>query len=157
MTIANRIKQDLDEMGIRYEVIPHPHSSSSLESARRAHTPSMQVAKGVALKDDKGYALAVLPAAHSLDLKRLEYDIGRRFKLVTEDELSKLFPDCSPGAVPAIGAAYGLDTIVDKSLLEQPEIYFEAGDHEELIHIKESEFEKLTKGAKYDHFSNPER
>lgn len=153
MTIAKTIREDLDQMGVRYEVIDHPHSDSSRGSAYSAHIPAEQLAKGVVLKDERGYILAVLPATRNLNLKTLEDHVGRRLELEEEQFVSKLFPDCTPGAVPAIGSAYGLDTIVDKSLLSAPEIYFESGDHEHLIHIKESEFEKLMKGAKYDRFS----
>lgn len=56
--------------------------------------------------------------------------------LAVEKELVELFRDCDPGAIPAIGAAYRIDTIVDESLLQQPDVYFEAGDHEALVHVK---------------------
>ena len=153
MTIAKTISDDLDQMGIQYDVIDHPHSASSRGSAYSAHIPAEQLAKGVVLKDEQGYVLAVLPANRNLNLRTLEDHLGRRLELEEEQALPKLFPDCELGAVPAIGSAYGMDTLVDKSLLIQPEIYFESGDHEKLIHIKESEFEKLMEGAKYDRFS----
>ena len=153
MTIAKTIKEDLDSMNIHYDVIDHPRSDSSRGSAHSAHIPAEQLAKGVVLKDEQGYVLAVLPATRNLNLKTLEDHLGRRLELEDEQILPKLFPDCELGAVPAIGSAYGMNTIVDKSLLSAPEIYFEAGDHEKLIHIKESEFEKLMQGAKYDRFS----
>lgn len=153
MTIAKTIEEDLDHMGIHYDVIDHPHSESSRGSAYSAHIPAEQLAKGVVLKDEQGYILAVLPANRTLNLKTLEDHLGRRLELEDEQVLPTLFPDCTLGAVPAIGSAYGMDTIVDKSLLSASEIYFESGDHEKLIHIKESEFEKLMQGANYDRFS----
>lgn len=153
MTIANSIKEDLDQMGIHYDVVDHPQSDSSRGSAYSAHIPAEQLAKGVVLKDEQGYVLAVLPATRNLNLKTLEDHLGRRLELEDEQVLPKLFPDCKLGAVPAIGSAYDMDTIVDKSLLSASEIYFESGDHEKLIHIKEGEFEKLMQGAKYDRFS----
>ena len=98
--------------------------------------------------------LAVLPATRNLDLHLLENQIGRRMDLAEENELSTLFPDCQLGAVPALGLAYGITTLIDEALLSQPEIYFEAGNHEELIHLRESEFEKLMEGAQYQYFSH---
>ena len=51
------------------------------------------------------------------------------------------------GAIPAVGPAYGMLTVIDKNLGAQPEIYFEAGDHEELIHMKQEEFTVLMHDA----------
>ena len=52
-----------------------------------------------------------------------------------EEQIETLFTDCEPDAVPALGAAYGLDILVDESLAQQPEIYLECGDHDSLVHI----------------------
>lgn len=155
MTIAKTIKEDLDLMGIRYSLVSHPHSNTSIRSANSAHIPIDRLAKGVVLKDEEGYVLAVLPATHNVDLKLLEDRMGRRLELETEYAISELFPDCEPGAIPANGVGYGLDTIVDTDLLSHPDIYFEAGNHEELVHIQEIEFEKLMVGSRYDSFSMP--
>ena len=47
------------------------------------------------------------------------------------------------GAVPALSNAYGLDVIWDEQLTNASEIYIEAGDHENLIHMHGDEFCKL--------------
>jgi Ala-tRNA(Pro) deacylase len=36
-----------------------------------------------------------------------------------------------------------METLVDDAIAEQPEIYFEAGDHEQLIHVSAEVFETL--------------
>ena len=36
-----------------------------------------------------------------------------------------------------------LETVVDDLLAEQPDIYFEAGDHEQLIHVSAEVFQML--------------
>ncbi len=155
MTIAQTVSRHLDGKHIEYQVVHHRHSGSSLESARSAHINSQEIAKGVLLKDDAGYVLAVVPASRELDLKEAEQELGRRLFLAKEKELNDVFMDCSIGAVPAIGPAYGLLTIVDTQLRTLDNIYFESGDHEELIHVSESEFENLMEGATYKHISRP--
>ena len=40
-----------------------------------------------------------------------------------------LFDDCEFGAVPPVGAAYGLPVLLDESLDGASELHFEAGDH----------------------------
>ncbi len=82
-------------------------------------------------------------------MKVLEEEIGEPITFASEQELPNIFSDCELGAVPAIGPAYGLETIIDTRLRTQTDIYFEAGDHEELAHIREPQFEKLLSGARY--------
>ena len=154
MAIVATIKKYLDQKGIDYDIVSHPHTTSSLQTAESAHIDGNRIAKGVVLKDKQGYLLAVLPASRNLDLHILENQIGRRMTLANERELSSLFPDCQLGAIPALGPAYGIDTLIDETLLSQTEIYFEAGNHEELIHVKESQFEVLMAGVEYRYFSH---
>ena len=45
--------------------------------------------------------------------------------------------------IPSVGPAYGMETLVDDTIAEQPEIYFEAGDHEQLIQVSTEVFEAL--------------
>ena len=46
--------------------------------------------------------------------------------MASEEQIETLFHDCEPGAVPAIGAAYGLKVIVDDSLASEPEVHLRA-------------------------------
>lgn len=154
MAIAKTVVKHLKQYNVAHEVVQHPRSESSLESARTAHIDANDLAKGVLVKRSNGtYLLTVLPASYDLDVKAVEAEIGDSVEFASEDELTDIFPDCQKGAVPAIGPAYGIDTIVDTRLKQQAALYFEAGDHEELIHVSESQFEKLLKGSRYHHIS----
>ena len=53
------------------------------------------------------------------------------------------------GAIPAIGEAYGLETIVDDSLTVCPDVYIDAGDHEDFVHMKGVSFRKLMQHAEH--------
>ncbi|HHJ18074.1 MAG TPA: YbaK/EbsC family protein [Gammaproteobacteria bacterium] len=152
MAIAIRLADYLIEQGVDYDVISHPHSSTSLETAQLAHVPGDLLAKSVVLEDDRGYVLAVLPASCRVDLGELHRLTNRNLGLATEYELGALFEDCEPGAVPPFGTVYEVDTIVDDSLAEAPDIYFEAGDHEQLIHVSGEAFEALMGEAQHSEF-----
>jgi len=154
MTIAQTVQNHLTNRSIHYDVITHSPTGSSSETAQSAHVPGDRIAKGVLVKDSSDYLLAVVPGEHYLDVKSLGEHLNRDLQMADESELGKLFVDCKEGAVPALGIAYGLTTLVDESLLEQPELYFEAGDHESLIHVKEADFEILMEGAEYGVFSH---
>jgi Ala-tRNA(Pro) deacylase len=75
--------------------------------------------------------------------------LHRPLETAPEMDLQVVFADCEFGAVPALGAAYQVDTIVEESLRSQPEIYFEAGDHEELIAVSGADFELLLEKSPY--------
>jgi Ala-tRNA(Pro) deacylase len=71
-----------------------------------------------------------------------------------EDELSGLFIDCEPGALPPLGEAYGVVAIVDQSLIGAQDVYFEGGDHCALVHVSGNDFLKLMGDAPRDRISH---
>ena len=140
MAIATTLKSYLEDHHVDYDMVKHTHSDTALESAHLAHVPSHQVAKAVVLEDDNGYVVSVMPSTNRLDLDWVNESLGRELRMASEDELPNLFQDCSLGAVPALSNAYGLDVIWDEQLTNASEIYIEAGDHENLIHMQGDEF-----------------
>ena len=81
--------------------------------------------------------------------------LGKRLGLASEDEVAKLFEDCDRGAVPPIGAAYGVPVVIEEGLVNAPEVYFEGGDHATLVHVSGEAFRKLMKQARAAQFSHP--
>jgi Ala-tRNA(Pro) deacylase len=143
MAIARTLSSYLDERGIRYDLLEHKHTETALDTAREANVPVHQVAKAVVLCDDTGYVVSVLPANHSLELGWVNQELGRNLELACEKEFSNLFGDCAPGAVPALGEAYGVQVIWDDELAYTSDIYIEAGDHEHLVWLDRRDFKKL--------------
>jgi Ala-tRNA(Pro) deacylase len=143
MAIAHKVQDYLNKYGISYDLVTHPHSQSSMETAQVAHVPGSRLAKSVVLEDDNGYVMAVLPSTCHVRLGSLSKELNRELRLATEKELSALFGDCEIGAVPPVGLAYGMRTVIDESLAEEPEVFFEAGDHEHLIHMRRDAFAEL--------------
>jgi Ala-tRNA(Pro) deacylase len=154
MSIAATVYSALDRNAVEYDILNHPHSATSSQTAETAHVSGEQVAKAVLLKDSQGYVLAVLPATFDIELEVVSKELQRRLEFATEDELEHLFFDCERGAIPPLGPAYGLPTVVDDVLCEQREIYFEAGDHEGLLLVSEPAFEKLVGDAEFFRFSS---
>lgn len=153
MTTSPKLTQYLNGCGARFDLVPHDPTMSSLRTAEACHIPADCVAKAVVLLDDDGYLLAVLPASHHLRFDDLEQHGHWPVRMATEEEIEELFPDCARGAVPPIGAAYGLKTIVDESIVELPDVYFEGGDHATLVHMSGPTFNRVMAGADHGHFS----
>lgn len=148
MTISSTLNEFLDQQQVPFELIPHPHTSSSMDTARQAHVPGNRLAKAVVVKRDGRYSMVIVPSVEHIDLARLRDELGRGLELATESELGEIFPDCAIGAVPPVGPAWGMNTYLDDSFLaDDKEVFFEAGDHEDLVKISGEQFQKLLSNA----------
>lgn len=154
MSIAETIKSYITQHQVEYELLPHPKTYSSHDTAEAAHVFEDHVAKAVIVKDARGFAMVVLPGSDWVNLQALQEESDRDFELAEEEEVNQLFTDCQPGAVPPLGQAYGLDTFLDEKLTTLANVYFEAGDHENLVHVTGKSFHKLLKGVRHGHFSH---
>ena len=153
MPIAPSLHKYLAAENIQYDEIPHVLTTSSARTAQACHVSGDRLAKAIVLRRGGGCVLAVLPASHSLRLEELKAQFGDDIDMASEGEVDRLFADCAHGAVPAAGACYGLDVIVDDSIQEQPDVYLEGGDHTTLIHINQAQFARLMAGARHGRFS----
>ncbi len=156
MTIASKLENYLQQREVKYKVMTHPHSKYSMETAEKAHVHGDALAKGVLVKDDDGYLLLVLPADYYIEIEPLNKLLGQEVAIVEEATLKKVFSDCEPGAVPPIGMAYGIKTIWDpkSSLGKQDEVFFEAGDHQNLVQMSGVQFHELMAPAERGEFSH---
>ncbi|NML15439.1 aminoacyl-tRNA deacylase [Azohydromonas caseinilytica] len=150
MSIPSRLSNYLQQHGTRYELCMHPHSRSSAETARSAHVPPSQLAKAVMLEDQHGCVIAVLPADKSVMPHEVAELLGRQeLRLVKEPRLGELLDGCEPGAVPPVGMAWGMETVVDDELEQRELVYLECGDHESLLRLTQEQFHALMHGARW--------
>ena len=153
MSIPTHLYSYLDQRGARYEICPHEHSRTSAETARSAHVPQHQLAKSVVLEDEAGCLMAVIPADKAVMLGELARLLGRKeLRLAYESRIAMLFEDCDLGAVPPVGMAWGIETIVDDELDASEVVYLEGGDHERLVKMSHDQFHMLMSAQKHGHF-----
>lgn len=154
MAIAKTVKQYLEQHGIPYTVVPHRYTECSRETVDTTHVSGDQLAKAVVLIDDVGYLMAVLPADRHLQIGTLSETLRRKLTLAAESRVVPIFRDCAPGAIPPLGPAYGMETILDDSLVGLPQVYFEAGDHQDLVRVDGEQFVRLMAEARHAQFSH---
>lgn len=153
MSVPDTVANFLRACEIPFSMVTHRPTKSSMETAEAARVSGDRVAKAVVLEDGERYVMAVIPASHRIDHEALCEILDSKVHLVGEDDFSMLFRDCRAGAVPPLGAAYGIHTVVDDAIAEQPDIYLESGDHEHLIHVDHDAFVRLMRTADHGRFS----
>lgn len=149
MTCLERIEQHLKERGAAFQL--HHHNSvaySAQEVAQLEQVPGQLVAKVVMAFSDQRLVMFVLPGPHWLDIAKAASELGaKEVRLATEDEIGPYFPDCELGAMPPLGNLYGIPVYVDRALLEDRTIYFQAGTHQDIVEMELADFVRLADAA----------
>jgi Ala-tRNA(Pro) deacylase len=124
------LDQVLRQARIPYTVFTHPAAITAQREAAASHVPGRSWAKVVVCVADDEMILAVVPAHIMVDFDELRALAGARtIRLALEQEFAGLYPDCEPGAIPPIGHRPGQRVFVDKSLVGEPDMVFNAGTH----------------------------
>jgi Ala-tRNA(Pro) deacylase len=155
MDYAMTVGDFLERHHLTHELVSHARTGSSLESARAARIPPERVAKGVLLNADGRYLLAVTRADCYLDLDTLRRQLQLSVELAPREDVESVFDDCARGAVPPLGPAYGIESIWDEQLMQEPDIYFELGDHRHLVHVRTQDYLTLLDNERHGSFSEP--
>ncbi len=141
-----KLRQFLDENGVKYIVITHSKAFTSQGIAATAHISGNELAKAVMLKKDGELCMAVLPASKQVNLAVFaKLTNSKDVSLASEREFKDRFPDCEVGAMPPFGNLYGVPVYADTSLARDKEIAFNSGSHLELVKLAYSDFERLVK------------
>jgi Ala-tRNA(Pro) deacylase len=141
---AAKLKQFLDEQGVKYVTIGHSPAFTAQEIAASAHISGREMAKTVMVTLDGTMAMAVLPASRAVDFEALKAAAGAsEVKLASEADFRDLFAECEVGAMPPFGNLYDMAVYADESLAEDDEIAFNAGTHKELVKLAWSDYQRL--------------
>lgn len=149
MQISQTLIKQLAAQGISYDIISHPYSEFSLNTARASHIAENKMVKSVILEDDDGYVMALLPANQRVKIGELNQLLNRKMGLATEETIQQLFYDCDPGAIIPVAKAEQIETVVDYNLDDCNDVYIEAGNHQDILHLNANGFRKLLKNARH--------
>jgi Ala-tRNA(Pro) deacylase len=153
MAILPSLQRLLDGHRVPYEVHSHRRAMTAAELASADHVPPSEVAKTVVLRAGERFLLAVMPATRHLDLERLRaLASDPDLRLATEAEFASVFAACELGAIPPIGALWGVPVWVDDSLGREAETVFSAGNHHEAVHVAYRDFVRIA-NATFGEFS----
>ncbi len=135
----------LDDAGVQYDVLPHPHTERAADEARVLGLSPGEVAKTIVVQTPTGNVRVVLAASDRLDVHKvgeLEGGSRKHVHLLAEDALGRRYPDFEVGAVPPVGGPNDA-VIVDRRIAERDSIVVEAGDHDSSVRIPTAELIRL--------------
>jgi Ala-tRNA(Pro) deacylase len=141
---ATKLKEFLDANRVKYVTIHHSVAYTAQEVAAAAHVRGKEMAKTVVVRLDGKLAMAVVPAAQKVDVRRLKETAGATSaEIAAEQDFRTSFPECDLGAMPPFGNLYGVPVYVDARLAEDEEIAFNACSHTEVMRLPFKDFERL--------------
>ena len=146
MAIVERVEWVLKKNNIIYNTIKHQETYTAQEIAEAMHVSGKKLAKVVMVKAKERYIMTVMPASCRIDFRKLK-DVLREtdLRLASEEEFKTVFPDCEAGAEPPFGNLYNIETYVDKSLTEDDQIFFNAGNHYETVVMDYADYDKIVR------------
>jgi Ala-tRNA(Pro) deacylase len=122
------IKGWLIAQSIQFEQVHHEPTATSDAAAQARGVDLAMGGKALVLKIDDRFKLCVLSAAKKLDSGALKKHFGaKKLRFADRDELMEL-TGLVPGSVPPFGRPLiDLELLVDKSILQNRRIAFNAG------------------------------
>lgn len=128
MTAFSKLKAFLDENKVSYEYKEHEEVRTSEEAAKARGEDIKIGAKAMILKCNERFVMFVLSAAKKIDSKKVKRLLDcESLRFATPEEVLKL-TGCLPGGVPPFANLFGLDLIVDKSVIDNEHMAFNAGE-----------------------------
>jgi Ala-tRNA(Pro) deacylase len=97
----------------------------------------------VLLCGPEGLFLAVLPATHHVETRRLSELLGGPVRLARDEEIAATFRDCEWGAVPPFATLYGLRSVLEETIDPDTDLVFEGHTHVEAVRLRCRDFERL--------------
>lgn len=146
MGIAASIVELLKRERMPYTWFRHKPAYTAQEEAAASHIQGRCWAKVVICIADTEPVQAVLPAHYRIDLEQFRALTGATaLRLAREEELAVLYPDLEVGAMPPFGAVYGQRVFVERCLVGEPAMVFNAGTHTDAICMHYGDFAEVAK------------
>ena len=140
----------LDQHGAQYRLIDHaPEGRTEIVSPMRGNALS-QAAKCIILMVKIGkkvtkYVLGVLPGDGRLDLNAVKDLVGGTYVSFASPEIAERLGGSVAGTILPFSFSPELELIVDPSLLENDEIFFNAARLDRSMALKTSDYVALSK------------
>ncbi len=146
MSCKEKLEAYLREQAVPFQVHHHPLAYTAQAVAQAEHVSGKMVVKVIMAFADEKLVMLAVPAPKHVSLNKAAEATGAQdVRLAHEEEFAAAFPDCEVGAMPPFGNLYGIPVYADTELAQDETIVFNAGTHEDTIHMKYADFERIVK------------
>lgn len=146
-TIFDRIVAGLSKQRCSFEVYTHKKVLTSEEAAAIRGTPLKQGAKALLLYGDKKPLMVALPGNQKLDMSVFKKLNGiKDLRMATPEEVTQV-TSVTIGAVPPFGHLFKIPLFIEKKLLDNEYVVFNAGEHTRSIQVKVDDYKNFAQGT----------
>lgn len=145
--VVNKIIALLTDKGVWFETFAHEAVRTSEEAAQvRTGYTIDQGAKALILRvkhseRGKHFVMVVIPGSARFATTALKKECGfSDVRFATEVEVADITGGVLPGGVPPLGTLFGLPVYVEKTLLNNERIVFNAGDRRFSVAMRASDY-----------------
>lgn len=149
------VKQLLESQGINYRVAEHVESEDFDHTLHVHNLRRKGAAKSTILQDEVGRMMLIVSADSLLDLDLVKQQTGRDMSAAKPAEIEHFCRKHNLESIPALPNLAGLETLIDESLMEQPEILLDSGTSEGMLEVSREEFQRMAEKAKVAEISVP--
>ncbi len=149
MKTADNVFKILEESNVPYKRSEHEAVRTSEEAAKIRGVELKTGVKAMLLKTEEGkYIMVLLEADKRVDLKKIaEMENTKKLSFAKMDEVT-LETGCQPGGVPPFGHTKNsepnrIKTYLDKNILENEQVNFNAGDNTISVSMRGKDLDKV--------------
>jgi len=147
--VTEKIQTLLTQNGINFDTFEHEPVRTSAEASKvRTGYSIEQGAKALITRvkkdGEKKFVMIVVPGNKKFDKDKLKSEFGLSdVRFATENEASEITSGVEFGGVPPLGNLFGLEVYVDRALLENERIIFNAGDRSFSLGMRSEDYIKI--------------
>jgi Ala-tRNA(Pro) deacylase len=124
---SDKLLELFQKESVEYKLFEHEPVHTSEQASKVRNVELKSGVKAMVLKTREGkYLLVDIAADRKIDFAKLEKIVLKHLRFATRDEVTNV-TRCEPGSVHPFGRLFGLETILDKSVLENDRVNFNIG------------------------------
>jgi Ala-tRNA(Pro) deacylase len=153
LKFPQKLAKYLEKAKIKHNILEHKTVYTAYDVAATMSKKLNEIAKSLLVMADKNYYLAILPADHNLDFKKLAQvvgrAVGRKIKVVKipGEEVMKKLLKVKAGAMSAFGGLHKLPVVVEEKLAKTKEAIFASGSFNHSVEMAVKDFIKLERAV----------
>ncbi|MBU0530580.1 MAG: hypothetical protein KKC05_02800 [Nanoarchaeota archaeon] len=150
MEVEERVKQILDQAGVKYKVLEHEPVYTSQQAADVRGVELKTGVKALVVKTtEERYLMVLVRADKRADLERIaRLEKTKKVRLALPEEVKER-AGCEIGSVPPFGIKERLKTYMDETILENKEVNFNIGKHTKSINMHAESLKKVVDAVMY--------